>query len=303
MPTLIPNVLAQIAGSFGGDTGSVTAADIARATVISVADIASPTELGTRVGTQLGELCIAVQAVAGGNNRATIYQWDSAGAVTLAPYVMASTGGSWVAVGGVYNAGTMITVPSTAAASGFVLPHGIAPTAPLDGSCWTTTAGIFARINGVTIGPLRTGNLLANSVAAASVTGTLTETTLGNFTLPAGALATGGQLYVVQLWSHTNSAFNKTLRAKLGGTNFLLSVQTTNLSFQRLTPIYARGRTSQVFYGSASSTTTGFGSSTGAVSTAAINLDADVAVILTGQLADIGDTITLEAFTAWIKNP
>lgn len=39
--------------------------------------------------------------------------------------------------------------PVTGAAS-IVLPHGVAPTSPVDGDMWTTTGGLFARINGVT---------------------------------------------------------------------------------------------------------------------------------------------------------
>jgi hypothetical protein len=34
------------------------------------------------------------------------------------------------------------------------LPHGTAPTSPVNGDMWTTTAGLFVRINGVTVGPL-----------------------------------------------------------------------------------------------------------------------------------------------------
>ena len=34
------------------------------------------------------------------------------------------------------------------------LPHGVAPTTPIDGDIWTTSAGLFVRINGVTVGPL-----------------------------------------------------------------------------------------------------------------------------------------------------
>ena len=30
------------------------------------------------------------------------------------------------------------------------VPHGVAPTTPTDGDLWTTTAGVFARVNGVT---------------------------------------------------------------------------------------------------------------------------------------------------------
>lgn len=34
------------------------------------------------------------------------------------------------------------------------IPHGAAPTSPVNGDVWTTTAGIFVRVNGVTVGPL-----------------------------------------------------------------------------------------------------------------------------------------------------
>lgn len=43
---------------------------------------------------------------------------------------------------------------STTARASFCAPHGTAPTAPVDGDIWTTTAGLFVRINGVTVGPL-----------------------------------------------------------------------------------------------------------------------------------------------------
>jgi hypothetical protein len=34
------------------------------------------------------------------------------------------------------------------------IPHGSAPTSPVDGDMWTTTAGLYVRINGATVGPL-----------------------------------------------------------------------------------------------------------------------------------------------------
>lgn len=34
------------------------------------------------------------------------------------------------------------------------LPHGTAPSIPVDGDMWTTTAGLYVRINGSTVGPL-----------------------------------------------------------------------------------------------------------------------------------------------------
>jgi hypothetical protein len=42
----------------------------------------------------------------------------------------------------------------TTGRSSIRLPHGVAPTAPVDGDMWTTTAGLFVRINGATVGPL-----------------------------------------------------------------------------------------------------------------------------------------------------
>ena len=51
-------------------------------------------------------------------------------------------------------AGLFLTVASASGSAGFRLPHGAAPSAPADGDTWTTTAGLFVRINGVTVGPL-----------------------------------------------------------------------------------------------------------------------------------------------------
>lgn len=43
---------------------------------------------------------------------------------------------------------------STTAISSLNIPHGAAPTSPVNGDMWTTTAGLFIRINGATVGPL-----------------------------------------------------------------------------------------------------------------------------------------------------
>lgn len=42
----------------------------------------------------------------------------------------------------------------TTGLSSLRIPHGAAPTSPVNGDVWTTTAGLFVRINGVTVGPL-----------------------------------------------------------------------------------------------------------------------------------------------------
>lgn len=65
------------------------------------------------------------------------------------------------------------------------LPHGAAPSSPVNGDVWTTTAGVYARINGVTVGPLGTGGsggATVSSTAPGSPTSGmlwLNDTTLG----------------------------------------------------------------------------------------------------------------------------
>lgn len=50
-------------------------------------------------------------------------------------------------------AGRLATIGSTTTRSGFAILPGVAPTTPVDGDIWVTTAGVFARISGVTVGP------------------------------------------------------------------------------------------------------------------------------------------------------
>ncbi len=50
--------------------------------------------------------------------------------------------------------GAVTTPASQTSTAGFRVPHGSAPSSPVDGDIWTTTAGLFVRINGATVGPL-----------------------------------------------------------------------------------------------------------------------------------------------------
>ncbi len=45
-------------------------------------------------------------------------------------------------------------VAGTTALASINVPHGAAPTSPVNGDMWTTTAGLFVQINGSTVGPL-----------------------------------------------------------------------------------------------------------------------------------------------------
>jgi hypothetical protein len=55
--------------------------------------------------------------------------------------------------------GKILTEPATTTEAGLNLPHGTAPTSPVNGDLWTTTAGAFVQVNGATVGPLGSGAL------------------------------------------------------------------------------------------------------------------------------------------------
>jgi len=60
---------------------------------------------------------------------------------------------------------------SISGASSINLPHGAAPSAPVDGDLWTTTAGLFCRANGVTLklGPDTGWSAMTGSGSKASI--------------------------------------------------------------------------------------------------------------------------------------
>lgn len=58
--------------------------------------------------------------------------------------------------GGTFT-GALVTPASATGGAGFRLPHGAAPTSPVNGDVWTTTAGLYARVNGATVGPFGAG--------------------------------------------------------------------------------------------------------------------------------------------------
>ncbi len=138
--------------------------------------------------------------------------------------------------------------------------------------------------------------VLDQGAVAASVGATTDETTLATITVPAGAMGPNGLLRVKTLWSFTNSANNKNLRWRLGGTAFLDATQTTNASYQDRREVHNRNSQSSQVGWAANATAGGGGASTLAVTTAAINTAADTTLLITGQKASAGETLTLEAY-------
>lgn len=140
--------------------------------------------------------------------------------------------------------------------------------------------------------------ILGASAVAVSGPADTSENILATITVPAGAMGLNGILRVRALWSHTNSANNKTLRIRLGGvggTQFLAIVPTTTASAITDTTIQNRGAAnSQV--GSVAALVASFGTTSGALATGAIDTSVATTLVLTGQKASAGETITLESY-------
>lgn len=83
----------------------ITAAGVAGIPVVAVADISTPTEMASVVGSAASPLRIARQVAT--PDVATLYLWDASAGSADSPRVVASTGGSWVAIAGRYMAGAL----------------------------------------------------------------------------------------------------------------------------------------------------------------------------------------------------
>lgn len=85
-------------------------------------------------------------------------QYNNAGAFGAEAGFEYDAATNTLTVSNITTAGLALTAASATGGAGFRLPHGAAPTAPVDGDVWTTSAGgMYVQINGVTVGPLAAG--------------------------------------------------------------------------------------------------------------------------------------------------
>lgn len=143
--------------------------------------------------------------------------------------------------------------------------------------------------------------VLAQSAVAVPHTGTTNETALATIAIPAGAMGANGSLRITSLWSYTNSANNKTIQVKLGGTAFFTAINTTTASYNDQTIIRNRTIATQVSH--LANAGSRIGTSGSAPTTGAINMAVAQNLTLTATLANTGETITLEGYTVEILNP
>lgn len=144
---------------------------------------------------------------------------------------------------------------------------------------------------------LGTWRVLAASAVGVSHTGDTSEQVLATITMPGGAMGPNGALRITSIFGHTGSANSKTLRFRLGGVSgaevmTLTATTTSGVMTQRL----VQNRNSQALQvGGPALASNAFGLA-GAPMTAAVDMSTDQTIVISGQLANASETITLESY-------
>lgn len=178
------------------------------------------------------------------------------------------------------------------------LANGVTGTLPVaNGGCAAATA-----IN--CTAAIKAPYVLAAGVGA-SVTGTMTKTTLATITVPADAMGANGVVEIDMTFEYTSSANNKDITVSFGGTDmFTPASVTTSVAGHYLVRIANLGSASSQVGWFTATNTSPFGNSTAtALPTAAVNTGSSVTILVTGQLANVGDTITLKRYLAILYRP
>jgi hypothetical protein len=101
-----------------------------------------------------------------------------------------------------------------------------------------------------------------------------------------------GRVRITSLWSGTNSANAKTMRHKFGGVNYFAQNLIAQQGWRHENEISNRNAVnSQV-----GNTNNAVGSLAGVPNTSAVDTSSAVTLLMTGQLSNAGETITLESY-------
>lgn len=160
--------------------------------------------------------------------------------------------------------------------------------------------------NGSYWSPLNGEVTLAQSGASVSVTGTTTETVLATYTLPGGLMSANGQIEIIHFWNVPSTANNKQIRVRhssLGGgiagdMYYYYNAITTIIGLQGITCIRsANSTTAQKGWGIGTTGPSGIGAIASTLRSITRGLQNDSDIVLTAQLADTSETVTLEAYS------
>ena len=150
---------------------------------------------------------------------------------------------------------------------------------------------------------LKSSGVLAQSAVPASVTGTLSETTLATIAIPAGAMGVNGAIRIKSRWTYPNTANVKTLNARINGVLVEQKVEGSGFQITR-TDWSGENRgamNSQIW--DRNNSVGGAYEQNATFQTTAIDMSVAQNLTLTGTLANTGETITLEAYTVELLNP
>lgn len=143
---------------------------------------------------------------------------------------------------------------------------------------------------------LGTWRVIAAGAVASAHTGDTVEAVLATIAVPASAMGPNGILRVTLLWSYTNSANGKIKRVRLGGaagTVLMQQTNTTSATIRHHMLIQNRNAQNAQIAGQYVGT---FAASSVAHATAAIDTSVAQDLVISGQLANAGDSVTLEAY-------
>jgi hypothetical protein len=181
-------VIVPSAGITFSDATTQTSAGVSASTAASTyAPIASPTFTGTVTipsGASIAGFAPLASPTLTGNVTITSNSTgaalfiEQAGTGNILTLHDQATDTNFVAID---QNGKVSTIPSTTANAGLNIAHGVAPTTAVDGDIWTTTTGLFARINNST---------QQYASLASNVTFTNASSTFGNSTA-AGTINVG----------------------------------------------------------------------------------------------------------------
>ena len=147
---------------------------------------------------------------------------------------------------------------------------------------------------------LGTWRILAASAVAASHTGSTTETALATITVPANAMGPNGVLRITTHWSYTNSANTKTLSVRFGGvsgTQYLannVSTSATSRDQRHIHNVNAANSQKGGMVGAVS--VGGWGSNANVPVMSTLDTTTAKDIVISGLLANAGDTVTLESY-------
>ena len=278
-PTQIPTNVVEVGNEISADqlAGITSATTPSAGNPFSTAS-AVTTAISTKADLASAALTGNVTITTNSANPALIIVQDGAGDVVQFKDVAADTTYSFINASGKVN-----TILSATANAGLNIPHGLAPTSPVNGDIWTTTTGLFVRVNSVTQTMATTASLSVYLTSATAAATYLTPTSANTTYLAKAGGTLTGAVTVTQINNTLNTdlvidAYNDTG----AGTHYLHSF--TNTDGRLLLATNGGGLT---FPDGTTQITAGYPNTNpnGYVSTSGISQDQAYAIALTSNIA------------------